>query len=96
MRFKKETIEWKDDSTNLSRKEQVVVSRLGTGYTRATHRKNAITRAFCGVSLTTEQILWERTETTRDRERKREREREKEREEKLEPRKRNGQMAQKD
>jgi hypothetical protein len=26
MRFKKETIEWKDDSTNLSRKEQVVVS----------------------------------------------------------------------
>jgi hypothetical protein len=26
MRFKKETKEWKDDSTNLSRKEQVVVS----------------------------------------------------------------------
>jgi hypothetical protein len=36
MRFRKETIEWKDDSTNLSRKEQVVVSRLRTGYTRAT------------------------------------------------------------
>jgi hypothetical protein len=28
MRFRKETIEWKDDSTNISRKEQVVVSRL--------------------------------------------------------------------
>jgi hypothetical protein len=43
MRFRKETIEWKDDSTNLSRKEQVVVSRLRTGYTRATHR-HVITR----------------------------------------------------
>jgi hypothetical protein len=31
MRFRKETIEWKDDSTNLIRKEQVVVSRLRTG-----------------------------------------------------------------
>jgi hypothetical protein len=28
MRFRKETIEWMDDSTNISRKEQVVVSRL--------------------------------------------------------------------
>jgi hypothetical protein len=27
MRFRKETIKWKDDSTNPSRKEQVVVSR---------------------------------------------------------------------
>jgi hypothetical protein len=45
MRFRKETIEWKDDSTNLSKKEQVVVSRLRTGYTQATrYRKNAITR----------------------------------------------------
>jgi hypothetical protein len=38
MRFRKESIEWKDVSTNLSRKEQVVVSRLRTGYTQATHR----------------------------------------------------------
>jgi ribonuclease HI len=36
MRFRKETIELKDDSTNLSRKEQVVVSRLKTKYTRGT------------------------------------------------------------
>jgi hypothetical protein len=48
MRFRKETIEGKDNSTNLSRKEQVVVSRLH----------------FCEVSLTTEYILWECTETT--------------------------------
>jgi hypothetical protein len=37
MRFRKETIEWKDDSTNLIRKKKVVISRLRTGYTRATH-----------------------------------------------------------
>jgi predicted nucleic acid-binding protein len=30
------TMEWKDDSTNLSRKEQVMVSSLRTGYTNNT------------------------------------------------------------
>jgi hypothetical protein len=65
----------------------VVVSRLRTGYTRATHR-HVIEKtpspecSFCGVSLTTEHILWKCTETTREREkRKREREREREDEE---------------
>jgi hypothetical protein len=77
-----------DDSTNLSN-EQVMVSILKTGYTRATDR-HVIEKTpspecpFCGVSLTSEQILWECTETTR------------EREEKPEPRKRYGQMEQKD
>jgi hypothetical protein len=33
MRFRKETVERKEDSTNLSRKEQVVVSRIKRGYT---------------------------------------------------------------
>jgi hypothetical protein len=76
MRFRKETtIEWKDDSTNLSRKEQMLVSRLRTGYTRATniHVKEKTPSPecpFCGVSLTTEHILWECTETTRDREKR--------------------------
>jgi hypothetical protein len=89
MRFTKETIEWKDGSTNLSRKEQVVVYRLRKGYTRKTHR-NVIEKTpspecpFCGVSLTTEHILWECMETTR------------ERGEKPEPRKRYGHMEQKD
>jgi hypothetical protein len=69
MRFRKETIEWKDDSTNLSRKEQVVVSRLRKGYTRATHR-HVIEKTpspecpFCGA---TKNILWKCTETTRKR-----------------------------
>jgi hypothetical protein len=64
MRFRKETVEWKDDSTNLSRKDQVVVSRLRTGYTRATYR-HVIEKTpspecpFCRVLLTTEHILWE-------------------------------------
>jgi hypothetical protein len=72
MRFRKEIIEWKNDSTNLSRKEQMVVSRLRTGYTRATHR-HVIEKTpspecpFCGMSLTTEHILWECKETTRER-----------------------------
>jgi hypothetical protein len=43
MRFRKETIEWKNDSTNRSTKEQVVEFRQRTGYTRATHR-HTITR----------------------------------------------------
>jgi hypothetical protein len=72
MTFRKETKEWKDDSTNQSKKDQVVVSRLRTGYTRATHR-HVIEKTlspeyrFCGVSLTTEHILWECTESTRER-----------------------------
>jgi hypothetical protein len=71
MRFRKETIEWKDDSNNLSRKEQVVVSRLRMEYTRATHRhviekKPSPECPFCGVSFITEQILRKCTETTRE------------------------------
>jgi hypothetical protein len=33
MRFRKEAIKWKNDSTNLGKKEQVVVSRLRMRYT---------------------------------------------------------------
>jgi hypothetical protein len=91
MRFRKETIEWKDDSTNLSRKEQVLVFKLRTGYTRATHRhfihrKNAITRM---------PLLWgvvhNRTHTMGVYGNY-----EREREEKPEPRKMYGQMEQRD
>jgi hypothetical protein len=63
MRFRKETIKWMDDSTNLSRKEQVVVSRLWTGYTRATHIQEC---PFCGVSLTKkekEKKIWNEKKT---------------------------------
>jgi hypothetical protein len=56
--------ETKKLNRNLSRKEQMVVSRLGTGYTRPTHR-HIIEKTpspecpFCGMSLTTKHILWE-------------------------------------
>jgi hypothetical protein len=66
-KIQKKNIEWKDDTT----KEQVVVSRLRMRYTRATPR-HVVEKTpspeclFCGVSLTTEHILWEGTETTRE------------------------------
>jgi hypothetical protein len=58
MRFRKETIEWKDDSTNLSRKKPVVESRLRTGYTRATHtEKNCNRHTYYSVLCTRAQVL---------------------------------------
>jgi hypothetical protein len=71
MRFRKETIEWKYDSINLSRKEQAVVSRLRTGYTRATHRhvieKRHHQNAPSVGCRSEPKSLWECTETTRER-----------------------------
>jgi hypothetical protein len=71
IRFKKETIEWNDDSTNISKKEQVVVSRLRTNYIRATHRHiiektSSPECPFCGMSHTIEHKLCECTKTTRE------------------------------
>jgi hypothetical protein len=70
MKFRKETIEWKDDSTNRSRKQQVVVSRLRTGYTRATHthvieKTSSPECLLWGVDHN--RTLWECTENTRER-----------------------------
>jgi hypothetical protein len=68
MRFRKETIEYRvANSTNLSKKKQVVVSRLRKGYTQVTHR-HVIEKtpspecSFCGA---TKNILWKCTETKR-------------------------------
>jgi hypothetical protein len=44
MMFRMETTEWKDDSTNISRKEQVMVSKLRT---RATRRLPSPECLFC-------------------------------------------------
>jgi hypothetical protein len=38
MKHRKASVNWQIDMVELSRKEQVVISRLRTGYTRATHR----------------------------------------------------------
>jgi hypothetical protein len=89
MRFRQETKEWKDNSSKLSKKEQVVVYRRRTWYTRAAHR-HVIEKTsspecpFCEVLLTTKHILWVYKETPR------------EREDNPEPRKRYGEMEQKD
>jgi hypothetical protein len=57
-----------DDQT----REQVVISRLRTGYTRATHsavmnKEPSRECLFCSVNLTTDHILWhcEKTEAKR-------------------------------
>jgi hypothetical protein len=52
----------------LSRKEQMIISRLRTRYTRATHR-HVIEKTdtpncpFCDIRLTTDHILWQCDET---------------------------------
>jgi hypothetical protein len=52
----------------MTRREQVVICRLRTGYTRATHgpRMNGITDPqcpFCDTELTVAHVLWDCTET---------------------------------
>jgi lysophospholipid acyltransferase (LPLAT)-like uncharacterized protein len=68
MKHRKVSVSWKNDTVELSRKEQVVISRLRTRYTRATHRhiieKTEIPDCpFCDVRLTTDHILWQCSET---------------------------------
>jgi hypothetical protein len=38
MRNRKTSASWQNDTAELSRKEQMIISRLRTGYIRATHR----------------------------------------------------------
>jgi hypothetical protein len=52
----------------MTRREQVVISRLRTGYTRATDgpRMNRITNSqcpFCDTGLTVDHVLWDCKET---------------------------------
>jgi hypothetical protein len=52
----------------MTRREQVVISTLITGYTRATHgpRMNGITDPqcpFCKTGLTVDHVLWDYTDT---------------------------------
>jgi hypothetical protein len=56
------------DTQTMTRKDQVVISRLRTGYCRATHAA-IINRVpipgcpFCGVPLTIDHLLWQCEET---------------------------------
>jgi uncharacterized protein YgiM (DUF1202 family) len=64
MRNRKTTASWQNDTAELSRKEQMIISRFRTGYTRATHRHviektDSPNCPFCDVQLTTDHILWQ-------------------------------------
>jgi hypothetical protein len=72
MKHRKASVSWQNDTVELSRKEQVVISRLRTGCTKATHRhiieKTDIHDCqFCDVCLTTNHILWQCSETCNER-----------------------------
>jgi hypothetical protein len=68
MKGRKIEHEYDEDTRSMTRREQVVISRLRTGYTRATHgpRMNGITDPqcpFCDTGLKVDHILWDCTET---------------------------------
>jgi hypothetical protein len=68
MKHRKASVSWQNDTAELSSKEQVVTSRLRTGYTKATHRHiiekiNLPDCSFCDLRLTADHILWQCSET---------------------------------
>jgi hypothetical protein len=71
-RNRKTSASWQNDTAELIRKEQMIISRLRTGYTRATHR-HVIKKTdtpncpFFDVRLTTDHILWQCDETRNNR-----------------------------
>jgi predicted nucleic acid-binding protein len=68
MKERKNKPEWTKDTERLGRKNQVIITRIRTGYTRATH-SNIIKKLdntdcpFCNTKLTVEHILWTHKET---------------------------------
>jgi hypothetical protein len=77
MKHRKASVSWQNDTVELSRKEQVVISRLRTMYTRATPTHRHIIEktdipdcAFCDVCLTTDRFLWHCSETRNERDKK--------------------------
>jgi hypothetical protein len=60
------------NTKTMTRREQVVISRLRTGYTRATHsavmdKESSPECSFCAVNLTTDHIRWHCNETEMNR-----------------------------
>jgi hypothetical protein len=64
MKERKKNTGWQNDTEKLKMRDQVAVTRLRTGYSRATHR-NKMKRTpnsdcpFCSVKVTLEHILWQ-------------------------------------
>jgi hypothetical protein len=68
MKERKLDIDTKEDTKEMPRKEQVGISRLRTGYTKATHgsKMGGVGNPlcpFCNTHLSVDHILWECKET---------------------------------
>jgi hypothetical protein len=62
---------WQNDTEKLKRCNQVAVTRLRTGYSRATHRNKMEGTSdpdcpFCSAKLLLEHILWQCEETEKE------------------------------
>jgi hypothetical protein len=72
MKERKPDVVRKEDTKGMSRKDQVAISRLRTGYTRATHGSNMkgvsnLLCTFCNTYLFVDHIMWECKETEEQR-----------------------------
>jgi hypothetical protein len=68
MKERKPDVDRKEDTKGLPKKEQVAISRLRTGYMRATHgpKMEGVGNPlcpFCNTDLSVDHILWECKET---------------------------------
>jgi hypothetical protein len=72
MKKRKKNMGWQNDTEKLKRHDQVVVTSLRTGYSRATHRIKIEGTPdpdcpFCSAKLTLEHILWQYMQKNRGR-----------------------------
>jgi hypothetical protein len=72
MKERKLDVDRKEDTKGMPRKEQVAISRLRTGYARATHglKMEEIGNPlcpFCNTNLSVDHILWKCKETENQR-----------------------------
>jgi hypothetical protein len=72
MKERKPNVDRKEDTKEMPRKEQVAISRLRTGYTKATHgpKMEGVSNAlcpFCNTYLSVDHIQWECKETENQR-----------------------------
>jgi hypothetical protein len=63
MKVRKSKPEWTKDTEGLGRKNQVIITRIRRGYTRATpsyiiEKRDNNDSSFCNTKPTVEHILW--------------------------------------
>jgi hypothetical protein len=74
MKNRKKEIEWNEDTKKRKRRDQVVISRIRTGYTMATHgyiinKQDNNECPSCNVRLTVDNIVWDCKEKEAERQR---------------------------